>query len=160
MEAYEQCRLESSGKAPKASYLWSLWIPSQADVHRLQFGHCSTAVTLRQLFCTWHALPTPEAHAQALGATIITALAVWLCVRILKGRRRWRGLSSNAISRRLGSLGNLNGHKSSMGTPIASLSCITQRLIIDSISRATPLVWALISFLVPLDMAVLVKICV
>ncbi len=63
---------------------------------------------------------------QALGATIITALAVWLCVRILKGRRRWRGLSSSDISQRLGSLGNLNGHKSSMGTPVASLSCTTE----------------------------------
>lgn len=56
-----------------------------------------------------------QADVQALGATIITIVAIVLCVRIFRGRKRWRVLSSNGLSRRLGSLTNLQGFSSGLG---------------------------------------------
>ena len=56
-----------------------------------------------------------QADVQALGATFITIIAIVLCVRIFRGRKRWRVLSSNGLSRRLGSLTNLQGFSSGLG---------------------------------------------
>ena len=52
---------------------------------------------------------------QALGATLITLVAIVLCARILRGRKRWRGLSSNGLSRRMGSLSSFPGFTSGLG---------------------------------------------
>ena len=66
-------------------------------------------------------------HVQALGASIITIVAIVLCVRILRGRKRWRGLSSSGLSRRMGSLSSFAGLTSGLGIPpqhFISISCM------------------------------------
>ena len=52
---------------------------------------------------------------QALGATLITVVAIVLCVRILRGRKRWKVLCSNGLSRRMGSLSSFPGFSSGLG---------------------------------------------
>lgn len=69
-------------------------------------------------------------NMQALGATLITIVALVLCVRILRGRKRWRVLSGSGLSRRMGSLSNFPDFTSGLGTLLSehlvSVSCTQQ----------------------------------